>query len=199
MPANQLLIFAKSPRQGECKTRLAKDIGDQAALAAYVELAEKTLRTVATVAAKRMLLSTEVNPITHAWAALADAALGFQSAGDLGQRMCSAMNAAFEQDAERVVLIGVDSPVLSQHYIEMAFRHLEHHDLVLGPVEDGGYVLIGLRRPMPQLFTNIEWSTERVLRQTLAASQGASAVVLETLWDVDELADWTRYLEQVSD
>jgi rSAM/selenodomain-associated transferase 2/rSAM/selenodomain-associated transferase 1 len=96
---------------------------------------------------------------------------GDQGSGDLGQRMAIALQQALEAGARRVVLIGSDCPFLTPTLLDQAFEALQHHDLVLGPALDGGYYLIGLRYPCPDLFQSVDWGTERVLDQTRAIAQ----------------------------
>jgi glycosyltransferase A (GT-A) superfamily protein (DUF2064 family) len=85
--------------------------------------------------------------------------------------------------------------VLTPAHLQQAADVLQHHDAVLIPAEDGGYVLIGLRQPLPQVFADITWSTPQVLAQTRERLQaaGASWQELPALWDVDEPADWNRW------
>jgi glycosyltransferase A (GT-A) superfamily protein (DUF2064 family) len=94
-----------------------------------------------------------------------------------------------------LLIVGTDCPVLTPAHLQQAADALQTHDAVLIPAEDGGYVLIGLRRPLPTVFEDITWSTPQVLMQTrerlLAA--GASWQELPTLWDVDEPVDWARW------
>ena len=90
-----------------------------------------------------------------------------QAAGDLGQRMCAAFDAAFQAGSHRVVLIGTDCPELDGNVVQTAFERLHENDVVLGPASDGGYYLIGLRSSAPALFDGIPWGTGEVLRATL--------------------------------
>ena len=84
--------------------------------------------------------------------------------------------------------------MLTPAHLQQAADALQDHDAVLIPAEDGGYVLLGLRRPLPQVFDGVAWSTPHVLAQTRAqlAAAGARWVELPALWDVDEPADWAR-------
>ena len=104
------------------------------------------------------------------------------------------MLACFEDGVN--VLIGGDSPLMSTCYISDAFDAIVKHDLVLGPTEDGGYVLIGMREPIPQLFRNIPWSTQDVLSATMDVANALRLRVkcLEQVWDVDTKADYIRWL-----
>ena len=124
-----------------------------------------------------------------------------QSAGDLGDRMAHAFQTAFAKGVERVVIIGSDCPQLDPDRLSQAFRSLQTHDLVLGEATDGGYYLIGLRQFVADLFVGIDWSTERVLSQTLeiAHQKTLSIAILEPLTDIDRPEDlpiWEACREQ---
>lgn len=114
-----------------------------------------------------------------------------QSEGDIGCRMASAFQVSFEAGMNRVVLIGTDCPDLNAQLLTQAFQSLEQHDLVLGPAEDGGYYLIGLRRLIPELFMGISWSTAEVLQQThsIARNLGLAVAYLPLLSDIDRPED----------
>jgi len=117
-----------------------------------------------------------------------------QSDGDLGMRMRSAFEDVFAAGFERVVLIGSDLPTLPPDHITMAMIGLDRVPIVLGPAEDGGYYLIGLREPHPELFDGIAWGRREVLTQTFAcaARVGASVELVPAWHDVDEPADLQR-------
>jgi hypothetical protein len=105
--------------------------------------------------------------------------------------MASAFQGSFETGMNSVVLIGTDCPDLNASLLAQAFQALKQHDLVLGPAEDGGYYLIGLRRLIPELFTGISWSTAEVLQQTQSIAQrlGLAVAYLPLLSDVDRPED----------
>ena len=105
------------------------------------------------------------------------------------------MLACFEDGAR--VLVGGDSPLISVTYIEDAFSALLTHDLVLGPTEDGGYVLIGMNKPEPRLFDNVPWSTGIVLSETMNIARSLDLRVkrLDLVWDVDTHTDYVRWLK----
>ena len=113
-----------------------------------------------------------------------------QAEGNLGERML----ACFEDGV--VVLFGGDSPVISVDYIAAALHALTTHDLVLGPTEDGGYLLIGMNSPYPELFKDIPWSTNEVSQQTLrvATQLNLQTKCLDVVWDVDNKRDYERWL-----
>ena len=110
--------------------------------------------------------------------------------------MSHALTSALADGANQAIIIGTDCPLMSPAYIAQAESALETADVVLGPAEDGGYVLIGCKRAEPALFRDIDWGTDQVLEQTLRAASQAqrSVAVLDTLWDVDRPEDWQRFL-----
>jgi len=114
-----------------------------------------------------------------------------QGNGDLGQRMHRAFEASFVAGSKATVILGTDCPGVTPDILDQAFTSLSHQDLVLGPATDGGYYLIGLRRPIAELFTGIDWGTETVLRQTLAATEKAGVEIawLPPLSDIDTPED----------
>jgi uncharacterized protein len=123
-----------------------------------------------------------------------------QGEGDLGSRMARSLLNAFESGAEKVIIIGTDCPGVNAQILATAFEQLQAFDLVLGPAIDGGYYLIGLRQPIPELFANIEWGTAQVFHKTvdIARILNLSHVYLPTLADVDRPEDlpiWEQTLE----
>jgi rSAM/selenodomain-associated transferase 2/rSAM/selenodomain-associated transferase 1 len=195
-----LQVFARSPVAGSVKTRLAASIGEQQALAVHVEFVERTLATATAARAAGFVDTVEL------WCAPDAAAPGFadwrerhgvtlrsQPDGDLGVRMRVAMDGALSRGS-RAILIGTDCPALDVGYLEAAALALGRHDAVLGPVEDGGYVLIGLRRPVAA-FDAVPWSSPGTLAATRAALARARATwhELPTLWDVDVATDLARW------
>jgi len=182
------------------KSRLAARLGPERAAAVYRALAEETIRRTAPAAGEYERVFAFAPPASRpgieAW--LPGRVLRPQCEGDLGTRMAQAFAEAFAGGAERVVLVGSDVPELSHEDIREAFASLAGHDVVLGPARDGGYYLIALARPLPDLFAGIPWSTDRVrvLTRTRAADLGLDVRELRTLADVDTAEDlaagWTR-------
>ena len=216
-----LAIVAKAPIAGLAKTRLIPALGPGGAARAQrrfvlnsLHTAQATVQAAADASAKDPAVGAAWGPVTL-WCA-PDAthrffralqrscrtapplALQLQPQGDLGQRMLAAFEAHFSSQtaspSQAVLLIGTDCPVLSPGHLQAAALALQTHDVVLIPAEDGGYVLIGMRRCVPEAFANIAWSTPQVLAQTRERlhAAGASVTELAPLWDVDEPADWQR-------
>ncbi len=188
----------KYPRPGAVKTRLIPALGEARACELYRALVRHTLATVgefsraagAVPAVEVRLAGAPDADAARAWLG-GGALIREQGDGDLGARMERATREAFADGAEAVVVIGADCPQLTAAHLDAACKALREKEIVLGPAEDGGYYLIGLRRPRPELFRGIAWSTDAVLAQTLAASRAVSADchLLDTLRDVDEPED----------
>ncbi len=123
-----------------------------------------------------------------------DLRLQGQSGNDLGARMHNAFSWTFRQGYKRAVLIGSDSPNIDQKLIPYAFAALEKKELVIGPSNDGGYYLIGLRRPRPELFENMTWSVDSVYRETLRRARAAKLAIttLAEKTDIDAIDDLRR-------
>ena len=197
-PAGRILVFARAPVAGSVKTRLAAHIGPQAAARLY----ECLLRDTVAMALRSQLAPVElhVTPrIRHpVFASLANGQpleLRLQKGADLGQRMHHALCNAL-QTASFALLIGTDCPALSTDHLQQACRLLTTgHSVVLGPTEDGGYVLIATRRCDERLFSDIPWSSDRVLQLTRERLQALrlSYKELETLWDLDRPEDLSRW------
>jgi uncharacterized protein len=189
-----VLVFVRGPERGRVKTRLAADIGDDAALAVYQRLGRHT------VDAARALGSAVRVRVCHTPDGAGDAVAAWlgggveyrgQGEGDLGGRMARAFADAFAGGAERVLIVGSDLPDLTPGLLRDAIAKLDAHPAVLGPARDGGYYLLGLRQPMPSIFRNVPWSTDRVLEVTLErfAAAGIEPAMLPELADVDTADD----------
>ena len=195
-----LQIFAKAPLPGHVKTRLATTLGNQAAADLYLELALRTLATATAARDAGIVGDVELwcdpdarSPAFTAWRDRFGVSLRTQRGRDLGARMRDALSSALSRGTA-AILIGTDCPVLDIGYLESAATGLVGHDVVLGPAEDGGYVLVGLARDI-DIFSGVPWSTAEVMavtRRTIVA-QRISAVELPILWDVDTVADLPRY------
>ncbi len=123
-----------------------------------------------------------------------------QQGQTLGDRLAQAFRWAFKQNASRVLVIGSDAPDLATAWLRQAFQALRETDVVLGPTTDGGYHLIGLTRPHPDLFADMPWSTPKVFDQTLQriGRLGLGVRCLEAVTDLDAPEDVHRYLEATS-
>ena len=189
-PSGRVAVFVRAPELGKVKTRLARALGDAAALQAYVELVEGTLQSLRGGAFNcELWFAGRSNEVLRRWRAEYGVPAFRQRGADLGERMLCALAAGAK------AVVGSDIPALNAAYVEAALDRLPSADVVLGPVEDGGYCLIAMNETQPELFRSIEWSTGRVLEQTLsrATEAGLSVALLDVLWDVDEYADYLRW------
>ena len=185
-----VLLFAKAPRSGKVKTRLAATIGAERALAVYRQLG----RAVADAVAPDFPLTVWYDPPNakdemRRW--LGDHEFLPQSRGDLGSRLTHAFSAHFSRGDHPVLAIGADAPGVDGAVIGEAVQALVAADAVIGPATDGGYYLIGLARDAPASFREIPWSTGQVTRVTLdrLAAADLSFVTLKTRRDVDTADD----------
>ncbi len=190
-----LLVFCRSPVEGQCKTRLIPQLGERGALQAHCELALATLARLAAVRGQRYLYLSDESAVGESWAHEYGYHLAYQQGSDLGQRMKHAFEQELANSAGPVCLVGVDCPPIGQSYVEQAFSALGACDLVLGPAQDGGYGLIGMNKCQAELFEDIPWGSARVLAATLAAAKRVDLKVamLPQIWDVDDFKDWQRY------
>ncbi len=193
-----LIVLVKYPEPGKVKTRLAKSIGAARAAELYREFAARTFQTSARLAhAVRFAAFTprEKEAELRAMFPGEEQWLEQHSSPDLGARMYEAFSAVLALGYRRVLTIGTDSPTLPLAYLEEAAAKLNEHDLVLGPAEDGGYYLIGLKAAPSALFEGVAWSTEKVLAQTLerAEMMNLSVHLLPEWYDVDDLATLEKF------
>lgn len=195
-PDARLIIFAKAPVPGQCNTRLANTIGDQAAAELQAELIKQRVADMCQAALCPVELwcsPDDTHPLFQQMRHRFPVSLAIQSGADLGSRMFMALS---NQKATYNIIIGTDCPVLRPEHIKETMMHLqEGSDLVIGPAEDGGYVLLGLQKIYPSLFKNIHWGSDQVYQQTLAAARSVHLGIqnLQTLWDIDQYEDYLRF------
>lgn len=185
-----LLIFVKNPEKGTVKTRLAKTVGDEKAYQTYINLLNLTIDVASeTDAQKQIWYSSFVDESDGLGGAGFDKKL--QQGENLGTRMLNAFHDGFEDKFSKIVIIGSDCPGISREILEEAFDRLDQDEVVIGPSEDGGYYLLGLRKLIPEIFKDISWSTERVLSETVKVlkSKGLDYGKLPTLNDIDTEED----------
>lgn len=197
---NTLLVFLKRPRAGEVKTRLAAALGAEPAAELYRILAEEEVRRTAPAAGEYQRLFFHAPPEARAemeaW--FPDETWIAQRGADLGARMAAAFDEAFRRGARRAAIIGSDVPWVERADVLRALDALADHDVAIGPAHDGGYYLLALDRPRPELFQGVAWSTPHVLAATLerARALGLRVRLLEALVDIDTLDDvraaWPR-------
>jgi len=183
------VLFAKNPEPGKVKTRLQTHCSPEEAAALYQAFIRDCATTLAASSAERKVVAyapANAGPaMQELLAIIGDFEFLPQPELDLGRRMAQVAQRSFERGAERTVIIGSDSPSLPAPYLNMAFDLLKERDVVLGPSTDGGYYLVGLRADRNEIFTGVEWSTGRVLEQTLDKLGLQSLGLLPPWYDVD--------------
>mgnify|MGYP006180827435 FL=1 len=191
-PEPLIQIFCKAPVLGKVKTRLIQKLGRRGALDLYLQMFE---RLIAELSASRFNTELWISPDKDHAFFEPYAFARFQQAGpDLGGRMSTALRDGLTRH-ESVILVGTDLPLIDRSYIEQAVGALQTHDVVLGPAEDGGYGLVGVKAETPDMFSDIDWGTESVLSQTCARlnRDGLDFGLLPLIWDVDRPDDLPRY------
>ncbi|MBT4616111.1 MAG: glycosyltransferase [Gammaproteobacteria bacterium] len=191
-PEPLIQIFCKAPVLGKVKTRLIQKLGRRGALDLYLQMFE---RLIAELSASRFNTELWISPDKDHAFFQSYAFARFQQAGPhLGVRMSTALRDGLNRH-ESVILVGTDLPLIDRSYIEQAVGALQTHDVVLGPAEDGGYGLVGVKAETPDMFSDIDWGTERVLSQTCARlnRDGLDFGLLPLIWDVDLPDDLPRY------
>lgn len=216
-----IILFVKYPQQGRVKTRLARTVGDEAAVHIYRQLVDHLIRLLRGLDFDEICISfdpVEKQAEVEQWirpmwreagrdlraGGLSDKkpALVFraQCEGDLGQRLELAFAAVFEENQQtggfgaRVIAIGSDCIEIDGQTFQQSWAALETNDLVFGPTFDGGYYLIGMNALHPDLFKGIPWSSERTLQASLQVANNLALkeVLLDEKHDIDTEEDWRR-------
>lgn len=188
-----VIVMAKAPVAGFAKTRLIPALGAAGAAALASRLLQRALGAALQAGLGPVDLCCapdRQHPLLQQHATRPGLALSDQGDGDLGERMSRAFDRWWPL-ADRVLMTGTDAPALDAQVLQRAAKALDAADAVFVPAADGGYALVGLRRPAPSLFTGVAWSTASVMattRRHLAAA-GLRHTELDTLPDIDEPAD----------
>lgn len=193
-PRPVVIAMLKAPRAGWVKTRLAHEIGAEAAAAVYRRLVEHQLVSIPREWRVEIHYApSDAKAEMQAWLG-AHHEYHAQSGRDLGERLVHAIAGAFERGAVGLLVIGGDCPTLDAATLHDAWAALKSAEVVIGPALDGGYYLIGLRRPAPELFAEIPWSSPRVFAVTMQRVHaiGLSSALLPAKEDVDDLASLRR-------
>ena len=194
MDENLLLIFTRNPELGKVKTRLAKKVGDETALSIYTFLLHKTKDITSKVLADKAIYYSVDIQEKDLW----DAAIfqkHQQNGSDLGIRMLHAFQNGFAAGYKKVLIIGSDLYDLTPEIITKAFLELTKNDLVLGPAEDGGYYLFGMKSLHLEIIKNKKWGTNTVRKDTLKDLKDKKVFLLPLLNDVDIFEDIEHHPE----
>lgn len=190
MNSTALVIFVRNVVLGKVKTRLARDIGDDRAFEIYNLLLKHTFDASQGIDCHKFVFYADEITENDLWDG-GDFAKRLQKGGDLGQRMQEAMTELFDQGFSKVIIIGSDCFDINPIILNEAISRLGQHDAVLGPAYDGGYYLLGLTNPTPELFANKAWSTNQVARETINDFKRLkkSYYLLPILNDIDDVSD----------
>jgi uncharacterized protein len=199
---NCLVVFTRFPEPGKSKTRLIPTLGPEGAADLQRQMCEYTLSWVRRwkerfAGSLKIHFTGSSEESFQKWLG-PDLSFRSQSKGDLGDRMAGAFRQGFREGMEKVVIVGTDCPGLTEDLAQKAFARLDQSEVALGPARDGGYYLIGLRRPAGQLFRGIPWGTGGVLAKTreIARNLDLRVSLLEPLEDVDRPEDlpvWEKF------
>lgn len=196
MSENLLIIFTRNPELGKVKTRLAKSIGDDNALTIYKTLLSRTEKTTKNLNCDKAVYYSVKIREHDIW----DSSIyqKYQQQGDdLGIRMHNAFSEAFNNNFNKVAIIGSDLFDLNPNHINDAFRALDSKDVVIGPAQDGGYYLLGMKTLHSQVFKNKKWGTASVLKDTLKDLQKNHVYLLKELNDIDTFEDMKNNSELI--
>ncbi len=205
-PSNSaaLIIFAKAPIEGYVKTRLCPPLTPDEAASLHGSLVLDVLDRCQSLRGIDCILAgapTREHPFFAAMKTRFKIPVWEQVGDDLGARMAQAFQSALGSSYQSAIIIGTDIPGITAPLITMASKSLQDHDMVIGPTVDGGYYLVGLRAPAPELFENIPWSTDTVfsLTQEKAKAIDLSLKILPKLRDLDTVEDLQVFIQESKD
>jgi len=190
---NLLLIFTRNPVLGQCKTRLAATVGDKVALDIYRFLLNHTFTIT-----NELPVHKQVNYSNEIWeddiwdSTIFDKRL--QQGSDLGERMSNAFQNGFKDGFENIIIIGSDIYELATKDLLEAFDALEQNEFVIGPAEDGGYYLLGMKVYNEAVFKNKNWGKEKVFQSTMDDLKNEKVYLLQSKNDID-LYDDVKHIE----
>lgn len=183
-----LIIFTRNPELGKVKTRLAKTVGDESALNIYKFLLQHTVEITKDLHVDKYVFYSEEIHKNDAW----DSDIfrkRLQSGNDLGEKMHNAFVEVFNMGYEMAIVIGCDMFEMERMDLETAFEALQTNSFVIGPAQDGGYYLLGMKESKEKVFLKKEWGTSTVLEQTLKDLEGENLLLLEERNDIDYYED----------
>ena len=188
MSNSLIMVFVRNPELGRVKTRLAKTIGDQAALEIYEILSKHTAKIISEIDSDKLIFYSEKIQDNDIWTVI-NCKKQIQTKGDLGEKMLDAFQYGFSLGYKKIIIIGSDLYSLRPKHIESAFEQLENYDVVIGPALDGGYYLLGLNSVIPEIFKQKQWSTSSILKDTLSDLKKFNVNLLKPLNDIDTYED----------
>ncbi len=197
--SNALIVVAKRPAPGKTKTRLSPPLTPELSSALYECFLFDTLDQMRQVDEAQRVIAY-LDERVYFQRVASDFELVPQRGHDLGVRLDHALTDYFSRGYHRVVIMDSDSPTLPPSHLKQAFSALANGaDVTLGPCDDGGYYLIGLKKPAPRLLREVQMSTPTVAADTiaLAEQEGLRVSLLPTWYDVDDAASLLRLMNEV--
>lgn len=196
MKKTALGVFFRTPEMGRCKSRLARALGEEKAFDIYKAMLSATFDNLGNLGGIDVFgfydglkpVHLPINPILEFFP---------QKGETLGDRMYYALKQMLDSRYCKAALVGADIPDLPAQYIQDAFNYLDRNDLVLGPAEDGGYYLIGMKRPLALLFEGMQWGNDQVFGETVhrAVNHNISYALLPQWYDIDDIEGLGRWLQ----
>jgi hypothetical protein len=196
MRNNLLVIFAREPEPGKVKTRLARDIGDDAASALYDLMLRHVFKNVVSLSYDIEIWKTSESGTVYFAELIPEAIIMDQPEGNIGERMSRAFRSGFAGGYRKICITGTDCPGVSSRDIFKAFDILKNNELALAPSFDGGYYLIGLSKFHPELFEGISWSTGSVMSETIEKARLLNIAYgsLAAMEDIDDISGLRNYI-----
>ena len=200
---NTLIIFLKYPEPGKVKTRLAKDLGEEQAASLYSIMVKTILKNVPSDSYNTVIYydPPDKKEEVKTWIGEVKVRYSPQVGNTLGDRITNAFKREFADGSGKAAIIGTDCVDVTTDIINQTMELLDGYDVVIGPAQDGGYYLLGLRQFYPYIFEDIEWSTNRVLDQTIGKITGHKLKysLLKTLKDIDTVDNLKEKVRDLSE
>lgn len=200
---NVLIVVAKQPAPGQTKTRLSPPLTPEQASALYECFLFDTLDHMRQVEeTQKVIAYLPLDAQDYFQRVAPEFELVPQTGDDLGARLDHALTWHLSMGYDHAIIMDSDSPTLPSHYLSQGFIALSNGaDVILGPCDDGGYYLIGLKKPAPRLLREVHMSTPTVAAETiaLAKEEGLNLVTLPTWYDVDDIASLARLMKEIEE
>lgn len=196
---NALIIFARYPDGHTVKTRLSPVLSPFERGTLYETLIDNTVHIANKIKDWTAFIAYTPEGKGKFFEDRYGLTVFAQGGKDLGFRMYNAISKKLSEGFKKAIIVGTDIPDLDETIIMSAFLALDLSDVVLGPAADGGYYLIGMKQKVPDIFTDIRWSTDSVLLETLnkIKNKGMTVLFLKTLQDIDRPKDLENYKKHV--
>jgi uncharacterized protein len=201
LPECAIAVMAKWPEPGNVKTRLCPPLTPEQAADLYEAFFLDTVSLVSGIEHTDVVVAYDPGTAQDFFSRILSPTVKCipQGVGHLGKRLLRISSIVFSHGYRKVIMLASDTPHLPQDYIRRAFTRLDGTDVILGPCDDGGYYLIGLRFPAPEVFAGIPWSTSQVLDLTIqrAREAGMKCELLPACYDIDRWDDAQRLMKDL--